>query len=372
MKVMVASLQYSPVFKSLCCALGNQCEQEGHEVKYLFSTEYSWMLSEETKKKAVFAGRSNSSFSALVDGFDYRVRRLLRTAICEWRPDLLYMYNFHPFLNRYSARIVKKCGGCPIQHIHEPYVEDKSAYEPGHRLMLHIFEVLQGSLVRRAGIVVLSSDEAMRLFKKRFPRFSGRLLRIPLLYEDLGNPGIDLARRRYLSFLGPPVKAKGPATFLSIVKNSEMENRGYEFRLISRKAISDPSYLGHRNLRIFFKQNISDEEIGELIKESIAIIAPYRTARQSSVVSTAYMYGVPVIATNIGGLKEVIDHERTGFLVNENAKLEEWMAGIDFVKKNMTELSARCRSHFVEEFSEVNWKKYLDELNCGSDDRIDT
>ena len=45
------------------------------------------------------------------------------------------------------------------------------------------------------------------------------------------------------------------------------------------------------------------------------VVCPYTDATQSGVVMTAFAFGKPVIATRVGGLEEVVSHERTGLLV---------------------------------------------------------
>lgn len=60
---------------------------------------------------------------------------------------------------------------------------------------------------------------------------------------------------------------------------------------------------------------IRDEEIISLIKQSKYIVCPYTDATQSGVVMTAFAFGKPVIATNVGALPEVVVHNKYGFIV---------------------------------------------------------
>jgi len=45
------------------------------------------------------------------------------------------------------------------------------------------------------------------------------------------------------------------------------------------------------------------------------VVLPYLSATQSGIVQIAYNYDRPVVTTDVGGLPEVVHHERTGFLV---------------------------------------------------------
>lgn len=46
-----------------------------------------------------------------------------------------------------------------------------------------------------------------------------------------------------------------------------------------------------------------------------AVVLPYRSATQSGIAQIAYNFGTPVIATDVGGLHEVVLHDRTGLIV---------------------------------------------------------
>ena len=50
-------------------------------------------------------------------------------------------------------------------------------------------------------------------------------------------------------------------------------------------------------------------------------VLPYRTATQSGIVGIAYHFDLPVIVTNVGGLAEMVEGNKTGLIINSiNAK----------------------------------------------------
>lgn len=59
---------------------------------------------------------------------------------------------------------------------------------------------------------------------------------------------------------------------------------------------------------------IPDEEIPTLFSKASVVVLPYTKGSQSGVLALAYTMGVPVVASNVGSIPEVIDHGRTGFL----------------------------------------------------------
>lgn len=62
-------------------------------------------------------------------------------------------------------------------------------------------------------------------------------------------------------------------------------------------------------------QYIPSEDVHGLFQRSAAVILPYIEASQSGVASLAYAMGTPVIASEIGGLAEMIYSEKDGLLV---------------------------------------------------------
>lgn len=60
---------------------------------------------------------------------------------------------------------------------------------------------------------------------------------------------------------------------------------------------------------------IPDEELVGLIKNSAFMICPYTDATQSGVIMSAYVFSIPVIATNVGGLPEMVHDGKTGLII---------------------------------------------------------
>lgn len=59
----------------------------------------------------------------------------------------------------------------------------------------------------------------------------------------------------------------------------------------------------------------TDAETASLFDRCDVVVLPYRSATGSGVVPVAYHYDKPVLATQVGGLPDVIEHQHTGLLV---------------------------------------------------------
>ena len=60
---------------------------------------------------------------------------------------------------------------------------------------------------------------------------------------------------------------------------------------------------------------IPDQEVEQYFAASDLVVLPYESATQSGIVQIAYGFERPVIATNVGGLPDVVLNEKTGYLV---------------------------------------------------------
>lgn len=78
---------------------------------------------------------------------------------------------------------------------------------------------------------------------------------------------------------------------------------------------------------------IQPEVLANMIDKSSLVVCPYTDATQSGVVMSAFAFQKPVIATNVGGLPEMVDHGKTGLLVKPKSS-EALFAAILKLYKN--------------------------------------
>jgi glycosyltransferase involved in cell wall biosynthesis len=71
---------------------------------------------------------------------------------------------------------------------------------------------------------------------------------------------------------------------------------------------------GLDNVRLDFRF-IPDAEIATYFAAADVVLAPYRVEAQSGVALTSFHFGRPVIATNVGGLPEIIEEGVNGMLI---------------------------------------------------------
>lgn len=117
--------------------------------------------------------------------------------------------------------------------------------------------------------------------------------------------------------------------------------------------------LGLSNRISLFNHYISDDMVPNFFCAADICVLPYKSATQSGVTAIAFHFEVPVIATDVGGLKETIVHEETGLIVEKpNSDLLR-----NAINRYFDEtLSMRFKQN-IRKFSEVNsWKNFAEKL----------
>lgn len=104
-----------------------------------------------------------------------------------------------------------------------------------------------------------------------------------------------------------------------------------------------------------FPRFIADAEVPAFFGCADALVLPYRSATQSGVTAIAFHFGLPVIATDVGGLAEIVEHERTGLIVPK----PDATAIADGIKLYFTgDRSQRLRANFAQVKQELSWERF--------------
>ena len=64
---------------------------------------------------------------------------------------------------------------------------------------------------------------------------------------------------------------------------------------------------------------IQNDELATLIRNSLFVVCPYRDATQSGVIMSSFSLSKPVIATNVGGLAEMVRDGINGIIIPPNS-----------------------------------------------------
>lgn len=65
---------------------------------------------------------------------------------------------------------------------------------------------------------------------------------------------------------------------------------------------------------------IPDDEVKNFFSIADLVAQPYRSGNQSGITQIAYHFETPMLVTNVGGLAEIVEHDKVGYVVNVEPK----------------------------------------------------
>ncbi len=105
----------------------------------------------------------------------------------------------------------------------------------------------------------------------------------------------------------------------------------------------------------FVSRYVPNDEVAPYFSAADVVVLPYHHATQSGIIPVAYHMGRPVITTRVGGLAEVIDEGRTGFLVPPADP--EALAGA-LIRFFAESLGPACEAQVVKARGRYSWERF--------------
>jgi glycosyltransferase involved in cell wall biosynthesis len=99
----------------------------------------------------------------------------------------------------------------------------------------------------------------------------------------------------------------------------------------------------------------SHNKVLEIMRQSNALVLPSVMEGNPRVLIEAMITGLPIIGTNVPGIRDIIQHKKTGYLI-EKATPDELCSAINYVltnKKRSLEIAQRAQEFAKKEFSKV-------------------
>ncbi|HKG08899.1 MAG TPA: glycosyltransferase family 4 protein [Pedobacter sp.] len=175
----------------------------------------------------------------------------------------------------------------------------------------------QGLMAQIPNLVTNSHHQAQAL-KSRYPDKHIRYHQMPGLITPEIEAGTVVPAElegisNYVLFFGRIELYKGIDKIYALF-STDPELRSVKLVIAGRGDIYFARDQDKEQNILFLHRFIPDAEISMLFSKARMFVMPYQSATQSAVSSLAYHYRLPVIASNIDGLKDTVLHEQTGLL----------------------------------------------------------
>ena len=285
-------------------------------------------------------------------------------AIRDWKPDVLivryWMSYFAPSLGFITRRMKRHCKVISI-------IDNVIPHEP------RFFDtpLTRYFLTGSTGSVTLCEAVARDLLRIK-PGAEHKVIPHPLYSHFGAKRTRDEAERRLglipgmknILFFGLIREYKGLdillKAFEDLPEDYQLIIAGEPYGSFDRYARIMDSFPESVRRRIFMElKYIKDSEVSDYFSASDLAVLPYRSATQSGISSVAYHFEIPMIVTDVGGLKETIGDRGTG-IVAENAAPES------IRKEILRYFNEDNQERFIEnirkEKERLSWKSFAAEL----------
>lgn len=238
----------------------------------------------------------------------FSINRILR----DFSPEILHVQEQHPAYTGWAILSFRR--HLPVVlTVHDPIPHSGELSEDDWR-----WKVLQWFRPKATRVIVHGPRMQAQL-EEHNGRVAGRTDVIP--HGVLGRASIDddisLFEPGTFLFFGRIQAYKGLGYFLDA--GDVLHGRGHDFRLVVAGTGSDLEPYRKRIASTAWVEliegYISPAELPDLFRRAMALVLPYTDATQSGVTPMAFAFARPVIATDVGGLPDVVIDGQTGLLV---------------------------------------------------------
>lgn len=281
------------------------------------------------------------------------VRRVFRglRLIAEWVKLTRYLLQTKPDIVQFGSiefpfeaiflGYLKRKGLILTQICHE--------FEPRERLNNPIVKInnhLLSNVFKTFSIMFFHSVSNLNRFRELYPDISSDHFHViphgnEQIFSLIGDPmgykeklkqryGITNHKCPVVLFFGNITVSKGVPDLLRAFADVYAENKdarlivaGKPLKYINPNSLLElASALGIQTATSFDMRYFSMEEVTPLIELATVVVYPYLSSTQSGSIQVAYALGKPVVATRVGGLPDVVEDGRSGFLVPPNSPRE--------------------------------------------------
>lgn len=307
--------------------LAREFINQGHEVEiYTFSLQYPDFLfpgttqfSDEPRPRDLNIHVSVNS----VNPFNwYKVGK----EIAALMPDVMLVKFWLPFmapaLGKIS-RLVKRNGKTKVISILDNIIPHEKRF--GDFFLANYF------VKSVDGFIAMSESVLTDL--NRFDRKKPRTFSPHPLFDNFGEPisKVDAYKKlglaineEHLLFFGFIRDYKGLDLLLQAMADDRIKQQHIKL-IVAGEFYTDPKpyaelikSLGIRDKLILKTDFIPDSEVRNYFCAADMVVQPYKHATQSGVTQICYHFNRPMLVTNVGGLPEIVPHEKVGYVVEPN------------------------------------------------------
>jgi glycosyltransferase involved in cell wall biosynthesis len=232
----------------------------------------------------------------------------LKRKIREYNPDVIIIFNAHPWNLLITRYFKNKCRVINVLHDVIPHSGDKNVRK---------VEIYNKVIAKTSKEIIVHSDFSKQAFKKYKSNAIVHLTDLWREFREIQEP----VTTNTVLFFGRVNHYKGIDNLMKIAKNLP----NVKFLVVGKFDSDCISYIDELSLMnnvSVLNKNVDEIEMSEYFTSCELVIIPYNSASQSGVVIDAYSHSRPVIVFDVGGLSEQVKDGYSGFVVKNRDIVE--------------------------------------------------
>ena len=167
----------------------------------------------------------------------------------------------------------------------------------------------------------------------KFDEGKKKVLGVHPLYDNFGEAkskekaieSLELSKDyKYILFFGIIRKYKGLDLLLEAIADNRFLDSNLKL-IVAGEFYEDDKYYHDiieknklKDVVILATKFIPDDQVVDYFCAADIIVQPYKNATQSGVTQIAYHFDKPMLVTNVGGLAEIVPHNKVGYVTSQN------------------------------------------------------
>jgi glycosyltransferase involved in cell wall biosynthesis len=222
------------------------------------------------------------------------------------------------------------------------------------------------TIIHKSNDLVTNSIEQQIYLRKTFPQKNVFFHHFPsLITNEILTGTIKcyelINEKNYILFFGSVYSYKGVEDLYNAYIDNEGINKNYKLVIAGLGDWYFPRRLNKEENIIRINRMILDSEIKALFENASCVVYPYHSATQSGVLSLAYKFRTPLLASDVDFFKNNIINGKTGLLFERKGTVDLYEKLIELLYWTDKEAMGK----YQQEFFNTNYseKTLLAELN---------
>ena len=279
-------------------------------------------------------------------------------------PDMLFIYNLSPDDSRIVRSFRKANPAMKVIFVyHEPWYgikgwlcdllhKNESPMESGKALARFFFVK---RLIKSCDQVILPSGVALKHYQKYCARLHVPCCVFPLVFTDECGEALHMQNKRYFSFISTASASKHFELFLDYIRYKAKRDPTAKFQIATRTDIAGyiddelNRLIQEKRLLLTHGHSLSNAEINHAYAISSCTWMVYARSTQSGALCKSFMFGTPVIASDIGSFRETVN-EDNGVVLGDSYTLADIDKAYESIKAHFPPLCEGARRCFLSQF----------------------